>query len=89
MSEGIDLYAANTVVFLEQAWVPYMNDQAQWRTMIPEKQQPVTVYTLVAEDTVDDSLQQVLVVKRMFSDEAMITRDVLLERGRISNQTLI
>jgi SNF2 family DNA or RNA helicase len=52
--EGIDLYAADTAIFIERHWTPARNDQAESRLHRYGQTKPVTIYNLVASDTIDD-----------------------------------
>lgn len=54
MREGITLTAADTVHFLERAWVPAWNTQAEDRCHRIGQSNAVTVYIYSATDTVDD-----------------------------------
>ncbi len=52
--EGIDLYRADTAIFLERHWTPARNQQAEARLHRMGQENPVYVIVLVATDTVDD-----------------------------------
>jgi SNF2 family DNA or RNA helicase len=54
MREGITLTAADTAHFLERAWVPAWNAQAEDRLHRIGQRDPVTIYIYEAENTVDD-----------------------------------
>jgi SNF2 family DNA or RNA helicase len=54
MREGLTLTAADTVHFLERAWVPGWNTQAEDRLHRIGQSVPVTVLIYEAESTVDD-----------------------------------
>lgn len=55
MRESITLTAADTVIFIERAWVPAWNEQAEDRLWRTGQENQVTVLILEAEDTVDES----------------------------------
>lgn len=50
---GLDLYAASTVVFLDRSWSPAENLQAEDRLWRIGQDNAVTVYDIMARDTVD------------------------------------
>jgi SWI/SNF-related matrix-associated actin-dependent regulator 1 of chromatin subfamily A len=54
MREGITLTAADTVGFIEKAWVPGWNEQAEDRLWRAGQKNNVTVLIWEAENTVDD-----------------------------------
>jgi len=80
LSEGVDLYRAACVVFLEKAWRPDQNEQAMDRVHRIGQDRPVTIYELRAIDTVDESLEKVLRRKERISDEVWISSAVLQDR---------
>jgi SNF2 family DNA or RNA helicase len=64
MRESITLTAADTVIFVERAWVPAWNEQAEDRLWRNGQKNQVTVLILEAEDTVDqDKVKPANVVK--------------------------
>lgn len=52
--EGIDLFAADTAIFVERHWTPARNEQAEARLHRMGQTRPVQIINLVAVDTVDD-----------------------------------
>lgn len=54
MREGLTLTAADTAHFLERAWVPAWNEQAEDRLHRIGQRDPVTIYVYQGIDTVDD-----------------------------------
>lgn len=54
MRESITLTASNTEHFVERAWVPGWNHQAEDRCHRIGQSKTVTIYIYVAQDTVDD-----------------------------------
>lgn len=55
MRESITLTAADTVIFIERAWVPAWNEQAEDRLYRNGQKNQVTVLILQAEGTVDEA----------------------------------
>ncbi|MBM4319062.1 MAG: DEAD/DEAH box helicase, partial [Deltaproteobacteria bacterium] len=53
---GINLTAADYVVFLDPWWNPAVEDQAADRTHRIGQQRPVTIYRLVARDTIEEGI---------------------------------
>jgi SNF2 family DNA or RNA helicase len=52
--EGIDLYRADTAIFIEQHWTPARNQQALSRLHRYGQDKPVSIINLVGIDTIDD-----------------------------------
>jgi len=53
---GINLTAADTVIFYESDWNPTMDQQAMDRCHRIGQQKPVTVYRLVTRDTIEEKI---------------------------------
>ena len=64
MSEGLNLQAANVVVFLDLSWTPAAIDQAIGRACRRGQTKPVHVVKLVAAHTVDEDIAKLLARKR-------------------------
>lgn len=62
--EGITLTAASNVVFLEHAWNPGKEEQAEARIHRIGQQKPCTAWYLDAEGTIDDILSELINSKR-------------------------
>ena len=60
MSEGLNLQAADIVVFLDMDWVPAVMEQAVSRAHRRGRETPVKVVKLVANGTVDEHIASVL-----------------------------
>lgn len=67
---GINLTAADTVIFYDQDWNPQMDAQAQDRAHRIGQTKPVLVYRLVSAHTVEDKIMQRATEKRKL--EAMV-----------------
>jgi SWI/SNF-related matrix-associated actin-dependent regulator 1 of chromatin subfamily A len=51
--EGIDLYAADTAIFIERDWTPSANEEAEDRLHRIGQKNPVQIITVDAADTID------------------------------------
>jgi SWI/SNF-related matrix-associated actin-dependent regulator 1 of chromatin subfamily A len=61
---GITLTASSTVVFLDYDWVPAMLAQAYSRVdRIGQKAKSISIYHIVANDTIDQKMQKILAKK--------------------------
>jgi SNF2 family DNA or RNA helicase len=63
-SQGITLTRASNVAFLELDWTPARHDQAEDRTHRIGQHDAVTAWYLLAPDSVDESMAEVLERKR-------------------------
>lgn len=61
--EGIDLYRASTVIFLDRSWSPAQNLQAEDRLHRHGQQNAVQVMILRAKGTVDEAVEKKLALK--------------------------
>jgi len=83
---GLNLTAADHVFILDPWWNPFVEDQAADRTHRIGQDRPVSVYRLVAEDTVEERVLALQDKKREIADAALgaadralaLTRDDLL-----------
>jgi SNF2 family DNA or RNA helicase len=83
---GLNLTAADHVFILDPWWNPFAEDQAADRTHRIGQQRPVSVYRLVAEDTVEERILTLQERKREIAEAALggahravsLTRDDLL-----------
>ena len=65
---GLNLTAATYVIHLDPWWNPAVEDQATDRTHRIGQDQPVTVYRLIAKDTVEEGIVQLHGEKRELAD---------------------
>jgi SWI/SNF-related matrix-associated actin-dependent regulator of chromatin subfamily A-like protein 1 len=63
-SQGITLTRASNVAFLELEWTPAMHDQAEDRTHRIGQRDAVTAWYLLAADTIDETMAQLVESKR-------------------------
>ena len=62
--EGIDLYSANQLIFVERLWTPADEEQIEARLQRDGQRNPVTAHYLVAKGTVDERLDEIVRGKR-------------------------
>jgi len=65
---GITLTAASDVLFLEQGWTPADMDQAADRAHRIGQKDSVTAWTLIAEETIDEDIKELIAYKRELVD---------------------
>lgn len=58
MGEGLNLQAADVVIFTDQDWTPAMNEQAWGRAYRRGQNKPVHVIRLIAKGTVEEHVQR-------------------------------
>ena len=74
---GLNLTAADYVIHLDPWWNPAVEDQASDRAYRIGQQRPVTIYRLVAENTIEEQIVGLHARKRDLADS-------LLEGGEVS-----
>lgn len=62
--EGIDLYSANQLIFVERLWTPADEEQIEARLQRDGQKNPVTAAYLVAKGTIDERLDEIVRGKR-------------------------
>lgn len=68
---GLNLTEADTVIHLDPWWNPAVEDQASDRAHRMGQTQPVTVYRLVAEDTIEEKIVALHAEKRELADKVL------------------
>ena len=68
-SEGLTLTEANNVIFINEAWNPSMNRQAEDRVNRIGQHRPVKIHILRSKATIDVSLEKILVSKNKLETE--------------------
>ncbi len=68
MGTGLTLTAANTVIFLDEPWNKATKEQCEDRTHRIGTKGAVSIITLIAKDTVDEGVHDVVYVKGLLSD---------------------
>jgi len=80
--EGIDLFSASHIIFVERQWTPADEEQLEARLHRNGQKNPVTSHYLVARDTVDERLDEIVRTKRsQFANliESDIIKEIYLE----------
>ena len=72
-SLGLNLQAADTVIFLENDWNPFVDLQAMDRCHRIGQQHNVKVYRLITRDTIEEKIMAVQKVKLAMSDAVVNT----------------
>lgn len=62
--EGIDLFAASDILFVERLWVPALETQAEGRLHRTGQANPVTAWYMIAKKTIDEKLAKIVDAKR-------------------------
>jgi SNF2 family DNA or RNA helicase len=63
-AQGITLTRASNVAFLELEWTPAMHDQAEDRTHRIGQRDAVTAWYLLAAETIDETMAELVEAKR-------------------------
>ena len=79
--EGITLIRANTALFAEQWWVPAWVEQAEDRIYRLGQTRPVRIIRYVAEETIDDALDELQVAKEQETAGLMNVESVAAGSG--------
>ena len=83
---GLNLTAADYVIHMDPWWNPAVEDQASDRAHRIGQQRPVTVYRLVAKDTIEDKIVALHHQKRDLADSLLEGSDMA---GRITSEQLL
>jgi SWI/SNF-related matrix-associated actin-dependent regulator 1 of chromatin subfamily A len=78
--EGVTLTAANTVLFVELPWSPGDVAQGEDRAHRIGQTNPVSVYFLVAQDTIDAEVWRVLQAKERIMEKSLFGVDIDTQR---------
>ncbi|MDR0834352.1 MAG: DEAD/DEAH box helicase, partial [Candidatus Symbiothrix sp.] len=73
---GLNLTAADFVIHLDPWWNPAVEDQASDRAHRIGQQRPVTIYRLVAENTIEEKIIQLHATKRDLADTLLEGSDM-------------
>lgn len=83
---GINLTAADYVIHTDPWWNPAVEDQASDRAHRIGQQRPVTIYRLVAKDTIEEKIVDLHHHKRDLADSLLSDTDT---SGKISTEELL
>ena len=83
---GLNLTAADYVVHMDPWWNPAVEDQAADRAHRIGQSRPVTIYRLVARDTIEDRILALHRKKRELADGVLAGSDLA---GRMSEDDLL
>ncbi len=83
---GLNLTAADYVIHMDPWWNPAVEDQASDRAHRIGQQRPVTIYRLVAKDTIEDKIVDLHHHKRDLADSLLEDADI---SGKISTTELL
>lgn len=75
-TEGIDLWRANHILFVEREWSPAAEEQAEARLHRLGQKNAVTAWYLVAQDTLDMHMDAVIETKRKVFKDVLTAPDV-------------
>ena len=74
--ESLNLTAADYVIHLDSWWNPAVEDQASDRAHRIGQQRPVTIYRLVAENTIEEKIIQLHSQKRDLAEQLLEGSDM-------------
>ena len=83
---GLNLTAADYVIHMDPWWNPAVEDQASDRAHRIGQQRPVTIYRLVAKDTIEEKIVELHQQKRDLADSLLEGTDV---SGKVSTEDLL
>jgi SNF2 family DNA or RNA helicase len=83
---GLNLTAADYVIHMDPWWNPAVEDQASDRAHRIGQQRPVTIYRLVAKDTIEQKIVNLHQHKRDLADSLLEGTDI---SGKISTDDLL
>jgi superfamily II DNA or RNA helicase len=83
---GLNLTAADYVIHMDPWWNPAVEDQASDRAHRIGQQRPVTVYRLVAENTIEEKIVKLHQLKRDLADSLLEGSDV---SGKLSAKDML
>ncbi|MEA3359746.1 MAG: DEAD/DEAH box helicase [Thermodesulfobacteriota bacterium] len=83
---GLNLTAADYVIHMDPWWNPAVEDQASDRAHRIGQQRPVTIYRLVAKDTIEEKIAEMHNRKRDLAESLLQGSDI---SGKISGEELL
>lgn len=79
---GLNLTAADYVIHLDPWWNPAIEDQASDRAYRIGQQRPVTIYRLIAADTIEEKILRLHATKKTLADALLEGSDMAHAMGR-------
>jgi superfamily II DNA or RNA helicase len=76
-AEGIDLYSASDIIFVEREWTPAKEEQAESRLHRNGQKNPVNAWYIVATGTVDEKFDRLVKEKRKIFSQVIKTDEIL------------
>lgn len=76
-AEGIDLFAASDIIFVEREWTPAKEEQAESRLHRNGQTNPVNAWYIVATNTVDEKLDRMVRDKRKIFGQVIRTDEIV------------
>ena len=83
---GVNLTAADYVLHLDPWWNPAIEDQASDRAHRMGQRRPVTIYRMVAKNTIEEKIVQLHATKRDMADAMLEGTD---QSARLSTADLL
>jgi SNF2 family DNA or RNA helicase len=83
---GLNLTAADYVIHMDPWWNPAVEDQASDRVHRIGQQRPVTIYRIIAEDTIEEKIVKMHHNKRDLADQLLANTD---QPAKISSDQLL
>ena len=78
-SEGIDLYSASNIIFCEREFTPAREEQAEARLHRIGQKNPVTAHYLIATNTMDEKMNEIVEKKRKMFGQVIRQDEILTE----------
>jgi SWI/SNF-related matrix-associated actin-dependent regulator 1 of chromatin subfamily A len=76
-AEGIDLYSASDIIFVEREWTPAKEEQAESRLHRNGQKNPVNAWYIVASGTIDEKFDAMVRTKRAMFKKVIRTDEIL------------
>jgi SNF2 family DNA or RNA helicase len=83
---GLNLTAADYVIHMDPWWNPAVEDQASDRAHRIGQKRPVTIYRLVAKNTIEEKIVDLHHQKRDLADSLLEGADI---SGKVSTEQLL
>ena len=87
LGTGYTVNKASNVIFIDEPWTMALRDQAASRCYRIGQEKPVTVFTLIAKNTIDENIHKVILKKGAMS-EALVDAKYDLKDEKVLNYLL-